>query len=216
MLADALAMVQGGSIAGRPQQLVEQALEIDPDNATALWLAGRGSAEMKDYAASLSYFERAAVQLSDKPELLAQLSEQIQEVRTAAQSEGVAVAEVELPDAAPGVAIQIDVSLDPSLQAQLTATDTLFIFARAADGPPMPVAAIKRQAGDLPLRIVLDDNAMLRPGNKLSQHSELKLAARISKSGQPVASTGDLQSEPVLVRPGYDADVTLVINKQVP
>lgn len=216
VLADTLAMVQGGSIAGRPLKLVEQALDIEPDNATALWLAGRGAAEMKDYTASLGYFERAAEQLSDKPELLAQLSEQIQEVRASAQSEGESVPELELPEAAPSVAIQIDVSLDPSLHAQLTATDTLFIFARLADGPPMPVAAIKRQAGELPLRVLLDDNAMLRPGNKLSQHAELKLAARISKSGQPVASTGDLQSEPALVRPGYDSDVNLVINQQVP
>ncbi|HBE91563.1 MAG TPA: hypothetical protein DDW55_03215 [Gammaproteobacteria bacterium] len=164
----------------------------------------------------MSYFERAAVLLSDKPELLGQLNEQIQEVRTAALSAGVDLPAVQLPDAAPGVTIQITVSLDPALQAELAETDTLFIFARAVDGPPMPIAAIKRQAGELPLRVMLDDNAMLKPGNKLSQHAELKLAARISKSGQPVASAGDLQSESALIRPGYDSDVNLVINQQVP
>ena len=216
VLADALAMVQDGKIAGRPQQLVEQALDIEPDNTTALWLAGRGSAEVQEYAAAMSYFERAAVLLSDKPELLGQLNEQIQEVRTAALSAGVDLPAVQLPDAAPGVTIQITVSLDPALQAELAETDTLFIFARAVDGPPMPIAAIKRQAGELPLRVMLDDNAMLKPGNKLSQHAELKLAARISKSGQPVASAGDLQSESALIRPGYDSDVNLVINQQVP
>jgi cytochrome c-type biogenesis protein CcmH len=216
VLADALAMSQEGKIAGRPMQLVQQALEIDPQNTTALWLAGRGAAEMQQYADSMQYFERAAAQLSDKPELLAQLKEQMQEVRAAAQSGGVDLPAVELPTTTPGVTVQVAVSLDPALQDDIAATDTLFIFARAAEGPPMPIAAVKRQAGDLPLSITLDDTAILRPGSKLSQFGELKLAARITKSGQPVASSGDLQSKPVSLRPGSDSTVSLVIDQRVP
>ncbi len=51
----------------------------------------------------------------------------------------------------------------------------------------MPLAAIKRQARELPVSIVLDDSSLLRPGTSLSQFEQLKLGARVSRSGQPVA-----------------------------
>lgn len=219
VLADVLAMSQDGKIAGQPMELVLQALELDPDNATALWLAGRGSVEVSEYAAALSYYERASVQLSDKPELLQQLDEQIQEVRVAAREAGVDLPDVpdaQLPDTVPAVAIGVAVSVDPSLQASLESSDTLFVFARAAEGPPMPLAAVKGTAGDLPAAITLDDTAMLRSGDKLSQYAELTITARITRSGQPMAASGDMQSDPVTVRPGYDKSVSLVINQRIP
>jgi cytochrome c-type biogenesis protein CcmH len=219
VLADVLAMSQDGKIAGQPMELVLQALELDPDNATALWLAGRGSVEVSEYAAALSYYERASVQLSDKPELLQQLDEQIQEVRVAAREAGVDlpdVPDVQLPDTVPAVAIGVAVSVDPSLQASLESSDTLFVFARATEGPPMPLAAVKGTADDLPAAITLDDTAMLRSGDKLSQYAELTITARITRSGQPMAASGDMQSDSVTVRPGYDKSVSLVINQRIP
>ncbi len=219
VLADVLAMSQDGKIAGQPMELVLQALELDPDNATALWLAGRGSVEVSEYAAALSYYERASVQLGDKPELLQQLDEQIQEVRVAAREAGVDlpdVPDVQLPDTVPAVAIGVAVSVDPSLQASLESSDTLFVFARATEGPPMPLAAVKGTAGDLPAAITLDDTVMLRSGDKLSQYAELTITARITRSGQPMAASGDMQSDSVTVRPGYDKSVSLVINQRIP
>ena len=219
VLADVLAMSQDGKIAGQPMELVLQALELDPDNATALWLAGRGAVEVSEYAAALSYYERASVQLGDKPELLQQLDEQIQEVRAAAREAGVDlpdVPDVQLPDTVPAVAIGVAVSVDPSLQASLESSDTLFVFARATEGPPMPLAAVKGTAGDLPAAITLDDTVMLRSGDKLSQYAELTITARITRSGQPMAASGDMQSDSVTVRPGYDKSVSLVINQRIP
>jgi cytochrome c-type biogenesis protein CcmH len=157
--------------------------------------------------------------LSDKPELLQQLDEQIQEVRVAAREAGVDlpdVPDVQLPDTVPAVAIGVAVSVDPSLQASLESSDTLFVFARAAEGPPMPLAAVKGTAGDLPAAITIDDAAMLRSGDKLSQYAELTITARITRSGQPMAASGDMQSDSVTVRPGYDKSVSLVINQRIP
>ena len=216
VLADALAMQQQGRITGRPLEIVKQVLEVDPDNATALWLAGRGSAELGEYEQSLDYYSRAAEQLKDKPELMAQLTEQIEQVRQIARDSGIELPAVELPAAAPAVTIEINVGIDPALQGEVQPTDTLFVFARLPDGPPMPIAAIKRQAGDLPMQVVLDDSMLLRPGKKLSEYPELVLAARIAKSGQPMAASGDLQSKPVPVSPGYDGSVVLTIDQRVP
>ena len=106
-------------------------------------------------------------------------------------------------------------TLSPELQAKLGGNELLFIFAKAVDGPPMPIAAFKRTAAELPLTLVLDDSAMLQ-GGRLTDHEQLKIAARITSGGQPVAKSGDLQSAEVIFSPGSDQLVELLIDQVVP
>ena len=80
----------------------------------------------------------------------------------------------------------------------------------------MPLAAVKRQAGDLPLNIMLDDSSLLRPDSSLSQYTELSITARISRSGQPVAQSGDLQSDAQLVKVEGSPAVQLIIDQVLP
>ena len=80
----------------------------------------------------------------------------------------------------------------------------------------MPLAAIKRQARELPVSLVLDDSSMLRPGTSLAQFEQLKLGARVSHSGQPIAQSGDLQSEVQVIRTGAGESILLHINQRLP
>ena len=118
--------------------------------------------------------------------------------------------------AMPAPSIAIEVTIDPSLLKEIKENDVLFIFARAVSGPPMPLAAIKRQARELPVSLVLDDSSMLRPGTSLAQFEQLKLGARVSHSGQPIAQSGDLQSEVEVVKPASNETILLHINKLLP
>ena len=79
----------------------------------------------------------------------------------------------------------------------------------------MPLAAIRRSAAELPLTLVLDDSAMLQ-GGRLADHEQLKIAARITSGGQPVAKSGDLQSAEIIFKPGADQAVELLIDQVVP
>lgn len=216
-LADAMAMQNGGVIAGRSFELVLQVLDVDPDNITALWLAGNGSAAAKDYQNALYYWRRAEGELADKPEMLPEVRELIQNVKNAASAVGLTLDDPGSSVADTVVAgIALRVTLTEELKNELQASDRLFIFAKAVNGPPMPLAAIRKTAGDLPLEVVMSDANMLRPGSKLQDLEQVQIAARIAKSGQPMASSGDLQSASVVVNTNTEQQVELVINQIVP
>lgn len=216
VLADSLAMTQEGSLVGRPVELINEALQKEPTHTTALWMAGQAAADNKQYLEAIDYWQQAANGLTDNEEMLGELTRMIDEAAVLAREAGMQVPELVLPEAAPAVTINIDVSLAPSLQEQIQENDVLFIFARAATGSPMPLAAVKRQAGDLPLNIILDDSSLLRPDTSLSQYTELSITARISRSGQPVAQSGDLQSEAQLVKVEGSSGLQLIIDQVLP
>ncbi len=216
VLADSLAMTQGGSLAGRPISLVNEALGKEPSHTTALWMAGQAAVDQKQYLKAIDYWQRASPGLKDNEEMQGELRKMIDETIVLARQAGMEVAEISLPEASTDVSVSIEVTIDPSLLQQIRENDVLFIFARAVSGPPMPLAAIKRQARELPVSIVLDDSSLLRPGSSLSQFKQLKLGARVSHSGQPVAQSGDLQSEVQVIEPGSKEVILLHIDQQVP
>ncbi|WP_296802271.1 c-type cytochrome biogenesis protein CcmI [Thiolapillus sp.] len=221
-LADSLAMVQGGKLSGRPYELARQALDKAPDDPTALWLAGQGAMEAGDYQNAIYYWRQAEAGLADKPDYVQELRTLIRQAKEVAAKAGVAiedpgssVADSAQPAAA-GQGINLSVSLAPALQDKASPGDRLFIFAKQVQGPPMPVAAVRITAGDLPAKLVLDDSSMQQQGNKLSDYKQLKLAARIAKGSQPMAASGDLQSSEVVVSVGDGKPVELVIDQVVP
>jgi len=221
VLADSLAMTQGGDLTGQPLSLVMEALEKEPAHTTALWMAGQAAADQKQYLEAIGYWQRAAQGLKDNKEMLGELQSMISEAVTLAKDAGMDVTEYSLPESGQAepssvASITIEVTIDPSLLKEIKENDVLFIFARAVSGPPMPLAAIKRNARELPVSLVLDDSSMLRPGTSLAQFEQLKLGARVSHSGQPVAQSGDLQSEVEVVKPGSNESILLHINKLLP
>ncbi len=214
--ADALAMTQGGRLSGKPYELVKQALDQAPDDPTALWLAGQGAREANDYQNAIYYWRQAEAGLADKPDFVMELRDLIASAKRAAASAGV---EVEDPgssvDLAKQAGIELRLSIAPELQSKVKPDEPLFIFAKAVDGPPMPLAAIRMTAGELPREVVLTDANLLR-GGKLTDHKQLKIGARIARSGQPMAASGDLQSAEVVVDVPASEPVELVIDQVVP
>jgi len=215
-LADALSMANGGKVTGKPYELVRQVLDKEPENVTALWLAGKGAVEQSDYQNAIYYWRQAEAGLGEEPEMLTEMQRLIGDLLQTAKAAGVA-----LDDPGPTVmaaamsGIQLSVSLAPALLDKLTGNEQLFVFAKAVAGPPMPLAAIRRSAAELPMILVLDDSAMLQ-GGKLTDHEQLKIAARITSGGEPVAKSGDLQSAEIIFKPGADQVVELLINQVVP
>jgi cytochrome c-type biogenesis protein CcmH len=221
MLADAVAMTQGGRVAGRPAELIQAALQQEPDNTTALWLAGNAAEEEGDYAQAVAYWRRAEGGLADQPELLAELRSMIAAAQTAGglapEPMAAATPEPTASDAAgAGPSLNVSVTLAPELAAKAQPDDVLYVFARAVEGPPMPLAAARAKVGDLPVRITLDDSMAMLPQMKLSNFEQVQVSARISKAGQPTAQSGDLTSAPQVVAVAAGVAVELVIDQQVP
>jgi cytochrome c-type biogenesis protein CcmH len=204
--ADVLAMLQGQRVAGEPAQLAQRALTIDPDNLKALALAGSAAFEDKDYTGALKHWTRAS-RLAEPGSPFAQgLAGSIAQARAAggqepagasapalAQAPAPAAPAAPAPAAAPGTArLTGVVQLAGALAAQAAPGDTVFVFARAADGPRMPLAILKMRVSDLPLNFTLDDSTAMSPQMKLSNFPRVIVGARISRSGDAMPRTGDL------------------------
>jgi cytochrome c-type biogenesis protein CcmH len=106
------------------------------------------------------------------------------------------------------------VRLAPELKAQASPDDTVFVFARAAQGPPMPLAVKRATVRELPLAFALDDSMAMAPNLQISGFPRVVVTARVSKSGSATPQPGDLQGASVPVA-NDAANVTIVIDSVV-
>ena len=211
--ADIVGMAQGKRLAGEPARLVQQALDIDPRHIKALALAGSVAFEAKDYAAARGYWERLVAVLPPDAPMLRSVRGNLAEA--AALEGGVAAAPAPAAASA-AVAMRVagSVELSPALATRMAPGDTLFVFARAAEGPRMPLAIVRREAS-LPFAFTLDDSMAMSPQMRLSGFARVVVGARISKSGNATPQAGDLIGQSAVVAPGA-ADVRVVIDQVQP
>ena len=202
--ADVLAMARGQSLQGEPEKLVLRALELEPGNLKALALAGTAAFERKDFTGAAAYWERMLSHIAPDSEEARSIRQNVAEAR--------ALANERKPDAAAGV--QGTVTLSSTLKHQAAPDDTVFVFARAADGPPMPLAVARIRVRDLPYRFRLDDTMAMTPAMKLSAFPKVVVAARVSRTGSATAQPGDLQGASAPV-PNDATAVAVVIDSLV-
>jgi cytochrome c-type biogenesis protein CcmH len=185
-LADVLAMAQGQTLQGEPEKLVRRALELEPNNLKALALAGTAAYERKDFAAAAGFWERMLPHVAPGSEDARSIQQNVAEARAL-------VGEKTENPAGAAASVRGTVSLAESLKDRAAPDDTVFVLARAADGPPMPLAVARVRVRDLPYRFRLDDSMAMTPAMKLSSFPKVIVAARVSKSGSATAQPGDLQ-----------------------
>lgn len=190
--ADALALQQGRTLAGVPMDWVRKALAADPQQPKALLLAGTEAYDRKAYAEAASLFERALRSAAPGSSLVDQARNGLEDAR---QAGGLPAGATPTPQAAAGARIQGRLTLAPALAAQVKPDDTVFVFARPAQGARMPLAVLKRKASELPFDFVLDDSLAMSPQARLSGTSQVVVSARISRSGQAQPQPGDLEAQ---------------------
>ena len=210
--ADALAVTQGNRIEGKPMQLIEQALRADPNQWKALAMTGSAAFARKDYQQAVFYWEKLTKRTDLNPEIARSIESSIADARQLGKLKPGTVAKAAPPA---DVSVQGSVKLSPGLAARADPSDTVFIFARAAQGPRMPLAIIRRQVKDLPFNFRLDDSQAMAPEMKLSNFGEVVIGARISKSANAVPQSGDLQGASPKVKLGA-SNVAIVIDSVVP
>jgi len=211
--ADTLAMLQGKQLAGAPAALIQRALRADPGNHKALALAGTEAYQRREYARAATYWERLLALAPPGSDLARSAQANVQEARALAGD--TAAVPAATATAAAGARISGTVRLSPALAAAAAPDDTVFIFARAVQGPRMPLAILRRQVKDLPAAFVLDDSLAMAAGARLSAHREVAIGARISHSGNALPQSGDLQGVVQPVRVGA-RDVQIVVDSVLP
>jgi len=227
--ADVLAMAQGQRLAGRPTELIERALALDPKQRKALALAATAALERRDAPGALRYWRSLQSQFEAGSEEYREVAAIIAEIEGVASAAPAPPATRSPPssaasNAAPGPASSVasgagsisgQVQLGSAFASRVGADDIVFIYARAAEGSRMPLAIQRLPARSLPGAFVLDDSMGMAPGVKLSDAAEVVVEARISKSGNALPQPGDLFGRSPPLKPGAKG-VTIVIDQVVP
>lgn len=258
--AEAIAANNGNSLEGRPAELIDQVMAVEPENVSARWLSGMLYYQRGQYTAAATAWQRILGEMDPASEDANDLREMITEAQTRAgappsgvaatagsavgasepapapepasapvtavdapaSAETTAPASAEAPSAAvpaPAAAVMsvtADVSLDQAIAAAAGPEDIVFVFARAAAGPPMPLAVQRLQVKDLPTRVTLDDSMAMMPEMSLSAFPQVIIGARIAKSGQATPQPGDLEGEVGPISSAGTTDVAVTINRVRP
>ncbi len=226
--ADAMAMSSGEqTLEGRPMQLIMRALNLDPQNQKALWLAGTAAYERADFESALIYWKRIYAMLDPNSQTARTMAGNITETEQLMQSQrassdggnavGIAASATAAPvnTASAGSSVSGVVTLSQALAAEVLPTDTIYIFARAMRGPRMPLAILKTEAGKMPIEFTLDDSMAMDASMNLSSTSEVMVMARISRSGNATPQSGDMQGGVQNVKIGASG-IEIVIDEVIP
>lgn len=186
--AEALGYAQGGNLLGRPSELLQRALTVEPDSPKALWLAGIAAMQAEQPSQARRYWQTLLRVLPPDNPAAEQVRQLLQEIGPA-------------PAAA---SLQVQVEVAPELAGQVPVGSTVFVLARPVDGPRTPLAVVRHPVEELPLQVVLDESMAMAPGLGLDAFTQVVVEARISRAGEAARQTGDLigYSQPVAVAAG--------------
>lgn len=187
--AEVLALSKNGDWAGKPKELVIKVLAKEPENLTGLWFAAMLNAQQGDKKSSIGFLRKLEALLpADSPD-----KQQIRDIIANTEGQPSPVpGKVTQSAEISGISLTVQVSLANESQSSVKPEDTVFIYAQALSGPKMPLAIIRKQASELPLSVNLTDADSMLPNMKLSSFKQVRLLARISKSGNAMPQPGDL------------------------
>lgn len=206
-LADALAMTRRGDMQGEPTQLLTEVLQAAPEHPQALWLMGIAQRDEGNHAAAIASWQQLVGLLGSDPRSQQEVSQLIAQSMAAlgaaapsstpgpaspAQTTPASPAQTEA-DTADGLSVAV--SLGDNLDVNVDPSATVFVYARAMQGPPMPLAVVRRSVADLPFTVTLTEADAMIPGRTLSSADRIVVGARIALSGQPIAQPGDVMGE---------------------
>ncbi len=197
--AEALALATDSRrFEGESEALLADALGKDPNQQRALWLSGIAAVQRDDKPAALAHWQRLLPLLPPDSSVYNAVAEQIRGI--GGEVPALASAPAATPTAtdadattANTASIRVSVRVADALKDRVAPTDTVYVFARAAEGPKMPLAIQRFAASELPKDVLLDDDMGMMPTLKLSQVPRIVLGARISKSGNAIPQSGDFE-----------------------
>ena len=221
---------------GEARALLEGVIAKDPNNQRALWLLGISDYQDEDYASAIARWKTLLPMLPPDSEVAR--SVRSERAAAAARRDGRPPPAPEVASsgaaadngsvmqnessangtqvAGPPPKLTVNVALDPKLANRLDPEATLFVFARAASGPPMPLAIQRLKASQLPATVTLDDSTSMMPSMRLSKFTEVVVGARISKSGNAMPRSGDLETLSAPVASSRTEPIALTIDQVVP
>lgn len=230
-LADASALSANGDMSGEPTEYVNKALALNPNNRQALWLGGLAAAQQGNQNLAKTHWKKLLTILADQPEQQAELKAIMAEalgksvIASSPESDATKNApQIETENKIKSetqteiqaeAGISVNVAIDPTMMEEIAPNDVVFIFAKAVNGPPAPLAVKRILAKELPLTINLSDQDAMMPQLTISSFPEITISARVSKSGSPTVKSGDIESASIKVANSHQELVTLSLSTKM-
>ena len=212
--ADALAMANSGTFTGKPAKMIKKALLLDPENTMGLWLAGLASYEEGKIKEAITHWEKVLPKLKDGSEEQKNIKKYLE---FAYQNNNIPKEESNSePINAKKYSIKLNIRLSPDFD-DLDKNQKVFIYVKSEDETNnMPIIVLPKKVADLPLYVELDDSMAMLPSSKLSDYQSVRVIARVSKTGNAIASKGDPIGVIESVSTNSNETIELTINKIVP
>ena len=208
-LAQAQLEASDGQLDASTRDLLESLLKQSPQLLPAQLMLAEGSYNVGDYARAIPLYD-ALLAAPDSG-----LQGHDRQVLEAHRQDAVARAAADIKNAGQVAKLDVTVAIPASLRAQ-AAGATLFVFAKAVQGPPMPLAVARYSLSAAPAEVVLDDSMAMMPALRLSNFARVKVSALISRQGQALPQSGDWVSPAVFSSTVGEQHIHLLINQRLP
>ena len=208
--ADASASADG-ELLGAPVALIDRALKLEPEHPKALWLKASALHDAGRFGDAIDVWQHLQRVL---PENSADAKIVAQNIAEDRQLNGQVTSPISADQAKPA-SISGTVDIDPALKARATRGATLFVFAQSLDSPGPPLAVMRLSVEEWPVRFTLSDAQAMLPARRLSNFQNVKIEARISSHGQPLAQSGDLQGTSAKLSAREEKQVHILIDKVI-
>lgn len=242
-LAEVLALNNNREFTDDARVLVLKAQELEPDNPNTLWFAGVAEFQSGNHHKAIAHLikllpltggdvevmksvisiiARSRQALVDAGEAMPELEKMIglehmmAEARVAGKAASVESAAKQVSAEAPETRLEILVDVDDQVRQKFDANDVVFVYAKAKQGPRMPLAAKRLTLAELPATIVLDDSMAMVEGMNMSAFDELVISARVTKTGSAIAQSGDFIGQLDVTDKSADTKLNIVIDALVP
>ena len=200
-------------IQGRARDLLQRVAQLHPDSQRALWLLGISDFQRGDYRTAAATWRLLQPQLEPGSSVAKSVAEQIAIADARAGGGPASTSSSGAAAATQGASMRVEITLAPSLKSKLAKGDVLYVYARAPNGPPMPLAVARIDPVKLPATVVLNDAMAMTPQLNLSSAPQVFVGARISHDGQPTAQPGDLEGDGGVVAVKHEGPVKITIDK---
>lgn len=211
--AQALYFAEGRKWTDEIRQLTDEALKADPHEVTSLGLLGIAAFEEGRFEEAAGFWERLVATLPPEDPSREAIQGGIAQARERIGQTTGAAEQPEEAASADAVSLEVEVNLGEALKGKVEPGDAVFVFARAASGPAMPLAVKRLSVSDLPATVSLSDTDAMMPQLRLSNFERVVLLARISRNGD--ATQGEWQGSSEPMKPGAGEMVRLTIDQPV-
>ncbi len=212
-LGEAISLRAGGQISPEASQLFEDALKLEPNNPKALLYGGFAAATRGDRDLARSRWQ-ALKDLHPPPQIEQMLDARIaalgaaEESGTNASPAGTSAS----PQGSAAAQVTVNIRIAPALKSRLKSETPLFVFAREPDSRGPPLAAKRLTSDAIGTQVQLSAADSMMPGRVLAAGQRVSITARVSFSGQPIPSAGDLYGE-LSYDVGHDGALDLLIDR---